>query len=78
MDQGMDAREIGRQTVAGVERGDFYIFTHSHVRKFVEERAAEILATFDSHAPRKEGDEKYDVNAIITRVMAAAQGGETS
>ena len=78
MDQGMDAREIGRRAVAGVERGDFYIFTHSHVRKFVEERTTEILATFDAHAPRTEGDEKYDVNAIIGRVMAAAQGGGTS
>jgi len=73
MAAGMDVREIGRLAVAGVERGDFYIVTHSHVRKSVEERSAEILAAFDGQAPYNEGDDKYDVNAMIEQLMAAAQ-----
>ena len=77
MEYGMDAREIGRQAVAGVERGDFYIVTHSHVRKYVEERATEILAAFDKQAPYKEGDDRYEVDAIIARMMAATQKSES-
>ncbi len=77
MKEGMDANDIGRQAVAGVERGDFYIVTHSHVRKYVEERAAELLGAFDAQAPRTEGDDKYDVNTIIGRFMAATQNSES-
>ncbi len=60
-----------------VKRGDFYIVTHSHVRKYVEERATEILAAFDKQAPYKEGDDRYEVDAIIARVMAARQEGKS-
>ena len=77
MDEGMDASAIGRQAVSGVERGDFYIVTHSHVRKYVEERATELLSAFDAQAPRTEGDDKYDVNTIIGRFMAATQSSES-
>ncbi len=60
-----------------VKRGDSYIVTHSHVRKYVEERATEILAAFDKQAPYKEGDDRYEVDAIIARVMAARQEGKS-
>ena len=60
-----------------VKRVDFYIVTHSHVRKYVEERATEILAALDKQAPYKAGDDRYEVDATIARVMAARQEGKS-
>lgn len=70
MERGKDALEIGRQAVAGVERGDFYIVTHPHARTYVEKRSAEILAAFDAQAPFREGEERYDVTTIALEVIA--------
>ena len=70
MDRGKDALEIGRQTVAGVERGDFYIVTHPHARGYVEKRYDEILAAFDAQAPFREGEERFDVTTIALEVLA--------
>ncbi len=72
--QGMDPLDIGRRAVAGVERGDFYIMTHPHVRSFVEERYTEMRAALDAQAPRQAGDEEYDVNAIVSRVLGFSPG----
>jgi NAD(P)-dependent dehydrogenase (short-subunit alcohol dehydrogenase family) len=70
MERGKDALEIGRQAVAGVERGDFYIVTHPHARTYVEKRSAETLAAFDAQAPFREGEERYDVTTIALEVIA--------
>lgn len=70
MDRGKDALEIGRQAVAGVERGDFYILTHPHARSYVEKRYGEILAAFDAQASSREGEERYDVTTIALEVLA--------
>lgn len=70
MDRGKDALEIGRQAVAGVERGDFYIVTHPHARAYVEKRYGEILAAFDAQAPFREGEERFDVTTIALDVLA--------
>lgn len=73
MDRGKDALEIGRQAVAGVERGDFYIVTHPHARRYVEARYGEILAAFDAQAPFREGEERFDVTTIALDVIAGMQ-----
>jgi len=70
MERGKDALEIGRQAVAGVERGDFYIVTHPHARGYVEKRYHEILAAFDAQAPYQAGEERYDVTTIALEVIA--------
>jgi len=70
MDHGKDALEIGRQAVAGVERGDFYIVTHPHARQYAEKRYAELLAAFDSQAPFREGEERFDVTTIALEVFS--------
>ncbi len=70
MERGKDALEIGRQAVAGVERGDFYIVTHPHARTYVEKRSAETLAAFAAQAPYREGEERYDVTTIALEVIA--------
>jgi len=70
MARGKDAIEIGRQAVAGVERGDFYIVTHPHARSYVEKRYGEILAAFDAQAPFRAGEERFDVTTIALEVIA--------
>lgn len=70
---GMDPDEVGRRAVAGIQAGDFYIFTHPPVREMVEERTAEILAAFEKQAPRYPGDEELDTRAVLRR--AGADGG---
>ena len=48
----------------------FYILTHPHVADIAARRSDEIAAAFAAQAPRYEGDEAYDVNAIIAKLMA--------
>ena len=47
---GMDPDEVGRLTVAGIRRGDFYILSHPEIRPIVEARYQELLAAFDAQA----------------------------
>jgi NAD(P)-dependent dehydrogenase (short-subunit alcohol dehydrogenase family) len=68
--EGLDPLAIGECAVAGVERGDFYIMTHPHARRYAEERSREILDAFDCQAPYREGDDRYDVNAIVGLLLS--------
>ena len=70
LEHGVDPIEVGRQAVAGVERGDFYIVTHAHARRFAEERCRELLAAFDRQAPYDEAAERYDVVRLAREVIA--------
>lgn len=72
IEMGMDADEVGRRAVEGIRAGAFYIVTHPPVRELVEERAAEILAAFDTQAPRYAGDEVLDTRATIQRMREQA------
>ena len=70
MERGKDALEIGRQAVAGVERGDFFILTHPHVRRYVETRYKELFGAFDAQAPYSEDEERFDITTIALDVAA--------
>lgn len=70
----MDPAEIGRRAAAGVERGDFYIFTHPYSVVAARRRAEEIEAAFAVQAPFTPESERYDVNAVVRRVSNVAQG----
>ena len=65
MAEGMDPDEVARRAIAGVERGEFLIPTHSHARRYAEERWHEIAGAFDRQAPHRPGDERYDVMRMI-------------
>jgi NAD(P)-dependent dehydrogenase (short-subunit alcohol dehydrogenase family) len=69
MQLGMDPDEIGRLTIEGVKRGDFYIVTHPHNRDYIAERYSEILNAYDTYAPHFDGDDKYDVRKIMAKMM---------
>jgi NAD(P)-dependent dehydrogenase (short-subunit alcohol dehydrogenase family) len=64
---GMDPDEIGHRTVAGIKRGDFYIFTHPPVVELAKERWEEIAGAFALQAPRFEGDEVLDTREFLRR-----------
>ncbi len=48
--EGMDPDEVGRITVAGIRRGDFYILSPPEIRPIVEARYQELLAAFDKQS----------------------------
>ncbi len=73
--EGMDAEEIGRRAVDGVEAEEFLIPTHSVTRGHAETRWNEISAAFDRQAPYREGDERYDVTNVMQRVLANQSNG---
>ncbi len=47
---GMEAEEVGRRTIEGIKRNDFYIFSHPEFRDEVRELCDEILAAFPQEA----------------------------
>ncbi len=44
---GMDPEEVGRMTVEGIKRGDYYIITHSNIRELVDKRHREASLALD-------------------------------
>jgi NAD(P)-dependent dehydrogenase (short-subunit alcohol dehydrogenase family) len=67
---GMDPAEVGRRTVDGIRRGDFYIVTHPPVIELVDERATELTAAFAAQAPRFDGDEALSTTAVFRRLRS--------
>jgi NAD(P)-dependent dehydrogenase (short-subunit alcohol dehydrogenase family) len=67
---GMAPAEVGRRTVEGIRRGDFYIVTHPPVVELVDERVGELHEAFARQAPRYDGDE-----VLSTRAMMRRRGG---
>ena len=64
---GMPTDEVAAKTIAGIKTGEFFIVTHSHSIRFAESRADEIDQAFANQAPRREGDERYDLELIMRR-----------
>jgi len=52
-ERGMDPLEVGRITVEGIRRGDFWILTHPEVREIAENRHRELMAAFDALERRR-------------------------
>ena len=72
---GMSASEVAEQAVAGVRRGDFLIVTHPHAVEYAAKRWRDIESAFQSQAPRFDGDEKYDLSAIMAgQLQGQSQG----
>lgn len=44
---GLPPEAVGERVVLAIERGEFYVFTHSAPRQWVEERHARLLQAFD-------------------------------
>jgi NAD(P)-dependent dehydrogenase (short-subunit alcohol dehydrogenase family) len=74
---GMPAETVARICLDGVERGDFYIFTHSHVEAYAQKRFNEITDAFAVLNKTAPTDRSYDVGEIVADLMAAAKDGSS-
>ena len=64
---GMDPALVAERGLDGVAAGRFLIATHSHVRAYAEQRAADVSEAFDTLGP---GGESFDVSAIIASIRS--------
>lgn len=71
MARGMDPLDIGRKTVAGVEKGEFLIMTHPYARTIAEKRWNDIDEAF-KRAPSVENAAQYDVNSVVAAVLSGS------
>ncbi len=58
---GMDPDEVGRRALAGLLRGDFYIFTHPEFREELRELCEEITASYPEEDPGEAPRLVYEV-----------------
>jgi NAD(P)-dependent dehydrogenase (short-subunit alcohol dehydrogenase family) len=70
MAAGMPAETVARIAVDGAERGDFYIFTHSHVEEYSRKRFEEIITAFAVLNETAPSDRSYDVLQVVGELMA--------
>ena len=62
---GMPAAEVAAKAVEGIGKGDFYIVTHPHAVDIAQRRWGEVERAFAQQAPRREGDERYDLEPVL-------------
>ncbi len=66
---GMPAEEVAAKAIEGIRAGSFFIVTHPHSAGIAQARWAEIEGAFTQQAPRREGDEKYDLGPIMRQLL---------
>ncbi len=71
MAAGMPAKNVARIAVDAAERGDFYIFTHSHVEEYAKKRFEEITEAFAVLNETAPSDRSYDVRLVVGELMGA-------
>ena len=69
---GMPADDFAAKALPQIEADEFFIVSHSFNRVHIDERYSEVTTAFDRYAPRYDGDDEYDVRAIVTKMIAAA------
>ena len=68
---GMPAEQVAKLAVDGAERGDFYIFTHSHAQAYADRRYEEITQAFDLLNENAPSERSYDVGQVAGELLAA-------
>ncbi|MEM6625713.1 MAG: SDR family NAD(P)-dependent oxidoreductase [Pseudomonadota bacterium] len=68
MDYGMQADDVARRALDGVEAGEFYIVTHPHNKKMIKARHEEMVQAFDAQTGRIDGD-RFDMDTILANIM---------
>ena len=64
----MDADDFAARVMKQIEDGKFYIVTHAHNMRRVDERYLEIQDAFATYAPRYSGDEEYDIRTLLRKL----------
>jgi len=65
---GMEADRFASIAMEQIRAGEFYIVSHAYNIVRIEERHKEIAAAYAKYAPRYEGDDEFDVRAMIARL----------
>ncbi|NND66671.1 MAG: SDR family NAD(P)-dependent oxidoreductase [Halioglobus sp.] len=65
---GMETEDFAATVLRQLKAGEFYVVSHAYNRVRLDERHAAIGAAFDRYAPRYEGDDEYDIRAIIAKL----------
>ena len=68
---GMPVEDVARAAIRGLEEETFFIVTHPHAVEFGQSRWTEIEAAFLSQAPRFEGDEQYNIGALMQHLAGS-------
>jgi len=68
---GMSAERVGEHVVKSVEKEEFYIFTHPHVRDIAEQRWKEIAAAMDRQWPEGPGQDQLNTLDVQKKLMQA-------
>ncbi len=69
----MSAERVGEHVVKWVEKEEFYIFTHPHVRDIAEQRWKEIAAAMDRQWPEGAGEYQLNTLEVQTKLIEALQ-----
>ncbi len=73
IDFGMSAERVGEHVVESIEKGEFYIFTHPHVRDIAEKRWQEIAAAMDRQWPAGAGEDQLTTLDVQRKLIEAVQ-----
>ena len=65
---GMPAAQVAAMAVEGIRTGEFYIVTHPHAVDIAKKRWTEVEDAFAQQAPRRGGDDRYDLEGILGRL----------
>jgi NAD(P)-dependent dehydrogenase (short-subunit alcohol dehydrogenase family) len=67
---GMDPDEVGRRALAGLLRGDFYIFTHPEFREELREVCEEVTTAFPEEDPGEAPRLVYEAERLRRKAEA--------
>ena len=65
---GMPPDEFAEIALQQIRAGEFYVVSHSYNQVNVDRRYEEVSKAFATFTPRQEGDEKYDVRVLVSRL----------
>lgn len=66
-DRGMPPAEFADIALAQIRAGEFYVVSHGYNQVRIDERYQEVSSAFSTYAARQDGDEKYDVQVMMSR-----------
>ena len=66
---GFSPKQVAEHAIAGVEAGDFYIFTHHCNRDMISERLSAQLDAIDSQTQPDDGSESCNTRSLLGRLF---------
>lgn len=71
---GMDADAFANIIFDQMRAGQYYLVSHAYNMVRIDERRDEVAAAYARYAPRYDGDEEWDVQTHLQRMLAARAG----